>query len=212
MPDLFKNWEALLAPLYEKYGFRRHPLWCENRYQLLVKVVLSARDSDAHINTLAPSFFSAFPSMKELAAAPESAIFAKIHDVSNSVNKAKWLKALAEKTGSDEAIPRSLDELTALPGIGRKSANVIIRETGGDAEGIIVDLHVVRVAPRLGLARGKTPEKIEKDLMENISQKNWNMAGMSLSFLGRELCRPANPKCAQCPLKDCCEWEGKRLQ
>lgn len=211
MPDLFKNWGSLLDPLYEKYGSLRHPLWCEKAYELLVKVVLSARDSDAHINTLAPSFLSAFPSMKELAAAPESAIFAKIHDVSNSANKAKWLKSLAEKVGSDENIPRTLDGLTALPGIGRKSANVIIRETGGEAEGIIVDLHVVRVAPRLGIACGKTPERIERELMDHIPQKDWNRAGMGLSFLGREICRPTSPKCARCPLSNSCEWDGKKL-
>ena len=211
MPDLFKNWGSFLNPLYEKYGSRRHPLWCENRYQLFVKVVLSARDSDAHINALAPSIFAAFPSMKELSAAPESAIFGKIREVSNCANKAKWLKALAEEVRSDDNIPRTLDGLTALPGIGRKSANVIIRETGGEAEGIIVDLHVVRVAPRLGIVSGKTPEKIERELMEHIPQKDWNRAGMALSFLGREICRPTNPKCPQCPLKDCCEWDGKRL-
>ena len=176
-----------------------------------MKVVLSARDADAHINSLAPSVFTAFPSMKELAAASESAIFEKIHEVSNSASKAKWLKTLAEEVGADAGIPRTLDGLTALPGIGRKSANVIIRETDGEAEGIIVDLHVVRVAPRLGIANGKTPEKIERELMEHLPQKEWNRAGMSLSFLGREICRPSNPKCPQCPLKYSCEWDGKKL-
>ena len=211
MADLFKNWDVLLSPLYEKYGSLRHPLWCENRYELLVKVVLSARDSDAHINSLAPVFFTAFPSMHALAESSELEILDRIKSVSNCANKAAWLKAIAVQIKKDEEIPRNMSALTALPGIGRKSANVIIRESGGEAEGIIVDLHVVRVAPRLGISCAKSPEKIERDMMETISPANWGKAGMALSFLGREICRPSSPHCEGCPVRSVCEWEGKRL-
>jgi endonuclease III len=97
-------------------------------------------------------------------------------------------------------------ELIKLPGIGRKSANVIIRESGDHAEGIIVDLHVLRVAPRLGIAVGDKPEKIEKQLMEIIPQNRWNETGMSMSFLGREICRPTNPKCNICVMNKVCKY------
>ena len=97
-------------------------------------------------------------------------------------------------------------ELIKLPGIGRKSANVIIRESGDNAEGIIVDLHVIRVAPRLGIAEGDKPEKIEKQLMEIIPQNRWNETGMALSYLGREICRPTDPKCKSCMMNKVCRY------
>jgi endonuclease III len=99
-----------------------------------------------------------------------------------------------------------MDELTALPGIGRKSANVIMRESGVKAEGIIVDLHVVRVAPRLGIATGTDPKKIEKQIMDVLDPKDWGEAGMAISFLGRETCRPKNPKHSECVMKDVCAY------
>ena len=211
MPDLFKNWDHLLQPLYQTYGSRKHPLDRKNRFQLLVMVLLSAQDSDAHINALAPDFFRKYPTMKELSASSAADIATSIKSVSNCANKAKWQDALAKEIGTDDNIPRSLAALRDLPGIGRKSANVIIRESGNEAEGIIVDLHVVRVAPRLGISHAKTPVKIEADLMETLPQENWGRAGMALSFLGREICRPSQPHCASCMVKEACEWDGKRL-
>ena len=113
---------------------------------------------------------------------------------------------LAQTIGDDSKIPTTLEELTKLPGLGRKSANVIIRESGGKAEGIVVDLHVVRVAPRIGIATGDKPEKIEKELMQVIPEGRWNEAGMAISFLGREICRPTNPKCDICVMKVVCKY------
>jgi endonuclease III len=195
-----------LAPLIELYKKRKHPLDYKNRYQLAVMVILSAQDSDAHINELAESFFRAYPSIPALAKAEPSGLRALIGSVRNFDNKAKWLVKMAQMVESDEKIPATLDGLVALPGIGRKSANVIIRESGGEAEGIIVDLHVVRVAPRIGLAIGDKPEKIEKQLMEIVPRKSWNDIGMALSFLGREICRPANPRCASCVMNPVCAY------
>ena len=96
--------------------------------------------------------------------------------------------------------------MTALPGIGRKSGNVIIRESGSKAEGVIVDLHVVRVAPRIGLASGTQPEKIEKQIMGIVPEDRWNDIGMALSFLGREICRPTDPKCTVCIMNKVCSY------
>lgn len=200
-----EDFEALLS----RYGKRRHPLEYGSRYQLLVMVLLSARDSDRHVNALAPRLFAAFPDIAALAAARESELLAYIGEVANGVAKAQWLIRIGKIVRTDEALPRRMAELLELPGIGRKSANVIIRESGDEAEGVVVDLHVVRTAPRIGLAAGTQPERIEKRLMDFFPRERWNEAGMALSFLGREICRPTAPKCSLCPIAAVCDSAGK---
>ncbi len=199
------NWSEAVKPLLKKYLGKKHPLEHKSVYQLMVMVVLSAQDSDKHINQVAPTFFTAFPNMKALSQATPAAIQEQISDVRNFGNKSNWLSELSKKIKDDKNIPLSLDELTELPGIGRKSANVIKREAGAAAEGIIVDLHVVRVAPRLGIATGTDPKKIEKQLMEVLPAKQWD-AGMAMSFLGREICRPTAPKCEVCVMNSVCAY------
>jgi endonuclease-3 len=200
------NWNKAFEPLLKKYKGKKHPLEYNSNYELLVMVVLSAQDSDRHINQIAPDFFKAFPDMKALAKADDKALFQYISKVRNFGNKTKWLLQLANTIKQDKNIPTTLEELTALPGIGRKSANVILREMGKPAEGIIVDLHVVRVAPRLGIATGTDPKKIEKQMMEALDPKIWGEAGMAVSFLGREICRPTNPKHSECVMKNVCAY------
>ncbi len=112
----------------------------------------------------------------------------------------------AQKIKTDANIPLTMEGLTSLAGIGRKSANVIMRETGAKAVGVIVDLHVLRVAPRLGIATGTDPKKIEKQIMEVIPEKDWGQIGMAFSFLGRETCRPTHPKHDECVLSSVCEY------
>jgi endonuclease III len=198
------NWPEAIKPLIEKYKGKKHPLDYKNNYHLLVGVILSAQDSDRHINQLAPKLFEAFPNMEALSHATEETLFPFIGSVRNYANKTKWLITLAQKIKMDSKIPLTLDELTELPGIGRKSANVIKREAGAEAEGVVVDLHVVRVAPRLGIATGTDPKKIEKQIMETLPPEEWD-AGMAMSFLGREICRPT-PKCEICLMKPVCAY------
>jgi endonuclease-3 len=205
------NWAEALLPLFKRYKGKKHPLDYKNRFQLVVMVILSAQDSDRHINEIAPPLFKAFPSMNDLAKATPEALYKFIGKVRNFANKTKWLVTLASTVRTDAKIPTTLDGLTALPGIGRKSANVIIRESGGEAEGIIVDLHVLRVAPRLGIATGTDPKKIEQQLMQVIPKEYWNDAGMAFSFLGREICRPTDPKCDECILNKVCKYYASTL-
>ncbi len=205
-PSKENDWLEALIPLFKKYHGKKHPLNYNTTYQLVVAVILSAQDSDKHINSLAPAFFKEFPSLNVLAKATPHSLYPFIGSVRNFVNKATWLISLAQTVKDDKNIPKTLEGLTALSGIGRKSANVIISETGGTMEGVIVDLHVLRVAPRLGIAQGTNPVKIEKQLMEKIPQQYWRELGMSLTFLGREICRPTDPKCPECPVNNACEY------
>ena len=198
------DWPEAMKPLLEKYKDKKHPLEYKNVYQLVVMVVLSAQDSDRHINKIAPKLFEEFPNMQALSHATPASLQPFIGDVRNFANKTKWLLELAQTIKKDSNIPLTLDALTELPGVGRKSANVIKREAGADAEGVIVDLHVVRVAPRLGIATGSDPKKIEKQIMEVLPKSEWE-AGMAMSFLGREICRP-QPKCEICLMKPVCEY------
>jgi endonuclease-3 len=200
------DWQQAFEPLLKKYKGKKHPLDYKNIYQLVVMVILSAQDSDKHINEVAIPLFNAFPDMKALAKADAEALFPFISKVRNFGNKTKWLMQLSQTIKEDKKIPLTMEELTALPGIGRKSANVIMREAGKEAEGVIVDLHVVRVAPRLGIATGTDPKKIEKQIMEEIPQKQWGEIGMAISFLGRETCRPTNPKHSECVMKLHCDY------
>ena len=202
MPDI--NWPEAIKPLLKKYKDKKHPLEYQNVYQLLVMVILSAQDSDRHINQIAPKLFEAFPNMEALSNATEDSLSHYVVGVRNAASEVKWLTELSQSIKKDKNIPLTLEELTALPGIGRKSANVIKREAGAPAEGVIVDLHVVRVAPRLGIATGTDPKKIEKQIMDVLPKSEWD-AGMAMSFLGREICRP-QPKCEICLMKNVCAY------
>jgi endonuclease-3 len=202
------NWPEAIKPLLQKYKGKRHPLEYRSIYQLVVMVILSAQDSDRNINQLAPKLFEAFPDMEALSHATPDLLSPFISNVRNFANKAKWLVELAQIIKKDANIPLTLEGLSALPGIGRKSANVIKREAGAPAEGVIVDLHVIRVAPRLGIASGADPKKIEKQIMDVLPQNDWD-AGMAMSFLGREICRP-EPKCGICLMNNICDFYNEK--
>lgn len=207
--DLFmenKDWAKAMQPLIDKYKGKKHPLDYKSIYQLLVMVVLSAQDSDANINKLAPAFFEKYPDMKALSKANTAELSEALSKVRFNANKIAWLQEIASTVKEDKNIPTTMKELTALKGVGRKSANVIMREAGVEAEGIMVDLHVVRVAPRIGIARGKNADKIEKELMEALPKTMWGEIGMAISHLGREICRPTNPKHSECPVNKVCEY------
>jgi endonuclease-3 len=205
------NWNLYLRPLFKKYGKRQHPLEYKNKYQLVVMVVLSAQTTDVMVNKLAPEFFKNFSSLKKLAMAKPEDLYPFIKSVRGFRKKADWLVRMAKALAVHKDIPLTIEELIELPGIGRKSANVIIREAGGTPQGIIVDLHVLRVVPRLGITKEEKPEKIEKVLMEIIPEKHWHAAGMSFSYLGRELCRPTDPTCTQCMLKKICQYYSNHI-
>jgi endonuclease-3 len=207
--DLFgktNDWETKLAPILERYKDRKHPLDYQSLYQLVVMVVLSAQDSDANINKITPALFEVFPNMESLSVSNTDALIPHISKVRNFGTKANWLIEIAQTIQKDENIPLTMEGLTALKGIGRKSANVIMREARATIEGIIADLHVIRVSPRIGLIPEiQDGNKVEKQLMQVLPKNIWGEIGMSISFLGREICRP-KPKCEECPINPICEY------
>ncbi len=206
------DWATVLKPLIAKYKGKRHPLDYQNTYQLLVMVVLSAQDSDANINKIAPAFFQEFPDMKSLASSNIESLIPYISKVRNFGTKAGWLIEIAQTIKENHNIPLTMEKLTALKGIGRKSANVIMRETNSPAKGIIADLHVIRVAPRIGIIpETKDGNKVEKLLMQQLPKDMWGEIGMAISFLGRETCRPTNPKCGDCILQSHCQYPLKTV-
>ncbi|MCE9600533.1 MAG: endonuclease III [Spirochaetia bacterium] len=208
-PNANVDWSAAIAPLIKKYSKLKHPLSFQNPYQLLVQVTLSAQSSDNLINSISPVLFEKYPDFATLRKAKPQDLFPYIKSVRNFAKKAKWLCDTANKLAPLDKIPLTMKELTELSGIGRKSASVILRELGGKAEGIIVDLHVMRVAPRLGIANGETPDQIEKELMAILPEKQWNHTGMCISFLGRLVCRPTDPLCDKCVMQPHCRYANK---
>jgi endonuclease-3 len=201
------DWSEKLNPLIKKYKGIKHPLNYNNKYELLVMVILSAQDSDANINKIAPALFQRFPTIETVATSTIDELIPYISKVRNFGIKANWIIDIANTIKLDENIPLTMQNLTALKGIGRKSANVIIREAKKPAEGIIVDLHVIRVAPRIGISTlTKDGNNIEKQLMQILPKIIWTEIGMALSFLGREICRPTNPKCNECIINIHCNY------
>lgn len=203
------NWPDAIKPLLKKYRGQKHPLEFGNVYQLLVMVVLSAQSTDKIVNDRAPALFKAYPDMAALSRATPAKLFPLLQGIRNFAHKADWLIKIAKQVKKDAAIPLTMDELTELPGIGRKSANVIRRGAGLPPEGIIVDLHVMRVAPRLGIADGKDPKEVEQQMMKALPKKEWD-AGMAMSFLGRDICRP-KPQCEICLMNPVCAFYQESL-
>lgn len=198
------DWGKAVQPLIKKYQKEKHPLEAKNLYQMLVMVVLSAQTTDNVVNIIAPDLFKAFPTLNSMSKATPEALYPYITKIRNYKNKGGWLVKIASQIKKDSAIPLTMDELVELPGIGRKSANVIKRFAGAEIEGIMVDLHTVRVANRLGIVNNEEPKKIEEEMMEILPKNEWD-AGMCISFHGREICRP-QPKCEICFMRPVCAY------
>ena len=183
-------------------------------YQLLVAVILSAQCTDARVNLITPALFEAYPDAKTMAAAPVDEIREYIKSVTYPNNKAKLLKGMAEmlteKYGGE--VPSSIDELTKLPGVGRKTANVILSVVFGQAA-MAVDTHVFRVSERLGLTTGsRTPLETEKALTEGFEKEKLARAHHWLILHGRYVCKARRPLCLECGLRDVCRYyqEGSK--
>jgi endonuclease-3 len=178
----------------------------ENPEQLLIATVLSAQCTDARVNLVTPKLFKKFPTMKALADAPAADIEDAIKSVNFFRNKAKALKGLATELVKNHGgkVPNDFDALVKLPGVGRKTANVVMGNAFSEPAGMVVDTHVQRLSQRLGLTREKMPVTIEADLMKWVPREHWIMLAHWLIFHGRQVCKARKPACETCFLADIC--------
>lgn len=178
----------------------------KNPYQLACAVIMSAMCTDKLVNKVTPAFFERFPTPKDLAEADVEEIKKYIKSVNFFNNKAKSLNGMAQvliaKYGGK--MPKTMEELLVLPGVARKSANVILNEVFNIAEGFVVDTHIARVSNRLGLTTNKQPIKIEQDLMKLFDRKDWRLLSSALVLHGRYICVARKPKCVECVLNKVC--------
>ncbi len=177
-----------------------------NAYELLVATILSAQCTDARVNMVTPALFAEYPTVEALAAAERERLEEIIRSTGFFRSKSKSLSGMAqavvEKHGGD--IPDDMDSLTALPGVGRKTANVVLGNVFHRDEGIVVDTHVTRLSQRLGWTRQTDAVKIERDLMPLFERARWTQLSHLLIEHGRRICEARNPKCEICPVNDLC--------
>jgi endonuclease-3 len=178
----------------------------EGPFQLLVATILSAQCTDVRVNLVTPALFRKYPDAQSLAAAKQEDVEDLIRSTGFFRNKAKNLIAAAQAlVGLHHGeVPRDLEPLTHLPGVGRKTANVVLGNAYGIEAGIVVDTHVARLSKRLGLTKHTDPVKIEKDLVKVIPQDNWTLWSHLLIWHGRRRCMARNPNCPNCELKNLC--------
>ncbi len=197
--------EKIFNLLSESYPDAETELNFTNAYELLIAVILSAQCTDKRVNLVTPNLFARFPTVYDMAQASREEVEKLIHSCGFYHNKAKNIISASQKIVSDFAgeVPNSQEVLETLPGVGRKTANVVYAVAfGGDA--IAVDTHVFRVSKRIGLSKGTTPQKVEKDLQKVFNQKDWAKAHHLLIFHGRRCCHSRKPNCLECNLKEVC--------
>jgi endonuclease-3 len=196
----------VLELLRGRYGDVDCPLVHENPYQLLVATILSAQCTDARVNLVTPRLFARFPTPQAMAEGSTDELEELIHATGFFRNKAKALREmsrrLVEAYGGE--VPRSMEDLTSLHGVARKTANVVRGHSWGLADGVVVDTHVFRVARRLGFSRAETAPDVERDLMALYPKERWNDVGDMLITHGRRTCVARRPRCEECPLSSIC--------
>ena len=204
----------IVSRLKRMYPKAKCSLDFTNPFELLIATMLSAQSTDVRVNIVTKSLFRKYPNPQAFAAASQPEMERDVRQTGFFRNKAKAViaasKALVEKHGGE--VPRTMNELTALPGVGRKTANVVLGNAFGAAVGIVVDTHVTRVSGRLGLTSNTDAVKIEQDLMKLIPQKDWTVFSHRLIQHGREICIARKPKCSECRLNELCPSAAEPLE
>jgi endonuclease-3 len=205
---------AILKALDEAYPRAECALTHSSPWELLVATILSAQCTDVRVNMVTPELFRRFPTPQTMAKATLPQLEALIRTTGFFHNKAKSLQGAAKKIVSDfnGLVPQTLAELITIPGAARKTANVVLGVAYGKAEGVVVDTHVFRIAHRLGLAKGDTPQKVEQELMRILPQNRWIDFSHQIIHHGRQICDARKPKCDRCNLEQICNAEDKTWQ
>ncbi|OGC69794.1 endonuclease III [candidate division WWE3 bacterium RIFOXYC1_FULL_39_7] len=204
--ELNKHAEQVAQILAKTYPSPKTELIHKNEYELAVSVMLSAQTTDKKVNQITPNLFEKYKSWGDLADASLSDLQKDIHGVNFHLGKADRLIKAGKFVQSEFGgkLPQSLNELIKIPGIARKSANVILQELWDIAEGIVVDTHVTRVSNRLGLTNNSDAVRIEQDLMKIVPQKYWRNFSGAVVLHGRYICIARKPKCEECVLNKIC--------
>lgn len=192
--------------LKRRFGEVACPLHYEEPYQLCVAVILSAQCTDEQVNRVTPELFRAYPTAAKLAAAPLDRLEELVHSTGFYRNKARNIQAFCRVLveGHGGRVPDDMGALIKMPGVGRKTANVVLQELYGIASGVVVDTHVARLSALLGLSGSKDPVRIEKDLMDIVPRDLWIDWSLYMIFLGRSSCPARRPQCESCVLADIC--------
>jgi endonuclease III len=196
----------VVARLKAEYPDARTELDWSNPLELLVATILSAQTTDVQVNKVTERLFAKYRTAEDYADAPSHVLEEDIRPTGFYRNKARSLRgmasALVENHGGE--VPRTMSELVALPGVGRKTANVVLGNAFGVDEGVVVDTHVRRVSGRLGLTKTRDPVKIEQDLMQVVPKEDWTVFSHLLILHGRRICKSRKPDCPNCRLNDIC--------
>ncbi len=197
---------AILDRLKHAYPDARCALDHRNAFELLVATILSAQTTDVRVNLVTPTLFSRYPNAAALARARQADVEAIIKSTGFFRNKARSIIGMAQAVVADHGgkVPGTMDELLTLPGVGRKTANVVLGNAFGLNEGVVVDTHVARLSKLLGLTRQTDPVKIEQALMKLFPRDDWALLSHLLIFHGRRVCIARRPKCGECVLADLC--------
>ena len=207
-----QRFQKIFKLLHSKYPAAKCALEFSNAFELVAATILSAQCTDKRVNMVMPEFRKAFPNVKALANADPADIEYVIKSTGFYRQKAKSLKSMAtdivEKFGGK--VPDTMEELTTLRGVGRKTANVVLGDAFGKAEGIAVDTHVTRLSGRLGLTAHADPAKIEQDLMQLAKPSQWTLTSHVLILHGRNICDARKPKCSECVVAEYCPSAGMK--
>jgi len=198
----------IIRLLKKRYPDARCALEHSNPLELLVATILSAQCTDARVNMVTRDLFKKYRSAEDYARAPQVSLEQDIRSTGFYRNKARSIRAAAQKIVSDfdGNVPDTMEALLTLPGVARKTANVVLGTAFGKNEGIVVDTHVIRLARRLGLTSRKNNQgdKVEKELMDLVPRKDWTLFAHLLIFHGRQICTARKPDCAACPVSELC--------
>jgi endonuclease-3 len=196
----------IIARLHAEYPEARISLEFDNPYELIVATILSAQCTDERVNLVTPALFKRFPTPDDLAGARPEVVEDMIRSTGFFRNKTKSLLGMANAVVDrhEGRVPNTMEELVRLPGVGRKTANVVLGNAFGIDEGIVVDTHVTRLSNRLGLTRQQDAVKIEQDLVKIVPREEWTDVAHLFIHHGRAVCKAPTPRCAQCVLSDIC--------
>ena len=204
---------AILAGLDEAYPAASCELTHENAFQLLISTILSAQCTDVRVNQVTATLFPKYPTAEAFAHANPAELEQEIRPTGFFRNKTKSImgasKAIIEKFGGQ--VPRTMEEILTLPGVARKTGNVVLGTAYAIASGVVVDTHVIRLSNRLDLSRNEDPKKIELDLMAILPQEKWIQVSHQLIWHGRRVCYARKPKCVECNLEKICYAKDKTI-